>query len=370
MLNPLQLLAQATSESESLIPPPPRTEHEGSYWFPETASTFAEGVDSLFMLIFWVSLVFFAAIIGVMMYFCIKYRHRPGHEPEKSPSHNTLLEIAWSVLPGFLLVWFFVDGANGFFHQKVVPGDAEEIQVVANQFSWTFYYPNGDSTSELHLVKDRPTKFVMESEDVLHSFFIPAFRQKQDLVPGRYTYTWVQPTRSGTYRLYCTEYCGDGHSLMKTNVTVHDEAIDRDKATFYDWEGNSPIDNGKRLFNMKCSGCHNPTTEPKTGPGLAEIWGKMEDTNKGQVKVDENYFTMSLEDPNAHIVDGFAKPSQMQSFKGLDKDQKRWLMMYIKSLTPGAGGAETPAADDGADADKKDGESEAPKETEAAAAGN
>lgn len=362
MFNALQLLAQATESTEAAFPPPPRTEHEGSYWFPETASTFAKEVDGLFMLIFWVSLLFFVAIIGVMIYFVIKYRHRPGHEVEKSPSHNTLLEIAWSVLPGFLLVWFFVDGANGFFHQRIVPGDAEEIQVVANQFKWVFYYPNGDSTTELHLVRNRPTKFVMESEDVLHSFFVPAFRQKQDLVPGRYTYTWVQPTKSGTYRLYCTEYCGDGHSLMKTNVVVHNNVEDRDKATFYDWEKygeTEPIKNGQRLFNMKCSGCHNPTTVKKTGPGLAEIWGTMENTDKGPVKVDENYFRTSLIDPNAHIVDGYAKPSQMQTFKGLTPDQIRWLMIYIKSKTPGAGGVEPIAEGDGKAGDGKAGDAKA-----------
>lgn len=345
MLNPLQLLAQATEESANPFPPPPRDVHEGSYWFPENASTFAKDVDGLFMLIFWVSLLFFAAIIGFMIYFVIKYRHRPGHKVEKSPSHNTALEIAWSVLPGFLLVWFFIDGANGFFNQRITPGNAEQIQVVASQFNWVFHYPNGDSTTELHLVHNRPVEFVMESRDVLHSFFVPAFRQKQDIVPGRYTYCWVQPTKTGTYRLYCSEYCGEGHSLMKTNVTVHATAEERDAATFYPWPDMTPLENGERLFKMKCSGCHNPTTEKKTGPGLAGIWGKMENTNKGQVKVDDNYFLTSILDPNAHIVDGYPKPSQMQSFEGQlgsnQDEQIFWLRAYIKSLS----GEDEPRAD-------------------------
>ena len=334
MMNLISLLAQA-AETDSLIPPPPRTEHAGSYWFPENASTFANDVDGLFMLIFWVSLVFFAGIVGAMVYFVIKYRDRPGHKAEKSASHNTALEIAWSVLPGFLLIWFFVDGARGYFNQRIVPGDAEQIQVIGRQFNWEFHYPNGDSTPDLHLVRNRPTQFVMESRDVLHSFFVPAFRQKQDLVPGRYTYCWVKPTKEGVFRLYCTEYCGDSHSQMKTNVTVHNTPEERDAATFYDWPGQTPIENGKRLFNMKCAGCHNPNEEKKTGPGLGGIWGKQETLSDGStVIVDDNYFRESLLNPAAKLVSGYQ--NQMTSFQGkLNDDQIFWLRAYIKTLTSG-----------------------------------
>jgi cytochrome c oxidase subunit 2 len=320
------------------------SEHHGSYWFPDQASTFAPAVDSLYMLIFWVSLVFFAGIVGAMLYFVLKYRHRPGHKPQKSPSHNTALEIAWSVLPGFLLIWFFVDGANGFFHMRVMPGDVEQIQVVAKQFDWTFYYPDGDSSTELHLVRNRPVQLVLESNDVLHSFFVPAFRQKQDVVPGRYTYTWVKPVKTGTFRLYCSEYCGDNHSNMKTIVVVHETAAERKAATNYDWKGNAPRDNGERLFKMQCAGCHNPTTEKKTGPGLAGIWGKDESLDNGStVKVDDNYFRESLLVPNAKIVAGFARPSQMQNFTGkLTDEQILWLRIYIKSLSDITETIETP----------------------------
>ncbi len=333
MLNLIGLLAQ--TESESLVPEAPAY-REGSYWFPEAASTFAKDVDPLFMLIFWVSLVFFAGIVGFMIYFVIKYRDRPGHKVEKSASHNTALEIAWSVLPGFLLIWFFVDGATGFFNMRVTPGNAEQIQVIARQFNWEFHYPNGDATTELHLVRNRPVEFVMESRDVLHSFFVPAFRQKQDVVPGRYTYTWVKPTKEGVFRLYCTEYCGDSHSLMKTNVTVHNTQEERDQATFYPWEDETPIKNGQRLFNMKCSGCHNNTDVKKTGPGLGGIWGKTETLADGStVEVNDNYFRESILNPGAKLVAGYA--NQMPSFQGkLNDDQIFWLRAYIKSLTPGA----------------------------------
>jgi cytochrome c oxidase subunit 2 len=134
-------------------------EHRGSYWFPEQASEFAPDIDSAFMLIFWVSAIFFFAIVTAMTVFVLKYRQRPGHKVEKSPSHNTALEIAWSVLPGFLLAWFFIDGARGFFEQRVVPADCEQINVVAKQYDWSFYYPDGDATPQsegLHLVRNRP----------------------------------------------------------------------------------------------------------------------------------------------------------------------------------------------------------------------
>ena len=311
-----------------------------------------------------------------MLLFVIKYRRRPGHQVEKSPSHNTALEIAWSVLPGFLLIWFFIDGANGFFKQRIVPGDAEQINVIAQQFNWVFIYPNGDMSTELHLVQNQPVEFIMESRDVLHSFFVPAFRQKQDVVPGRYTSTWVKPTKTGTFRLYCSEYCGDSHSMMKTNVTVHTTHEERDAATAWLWEEKTPIENGKRLFNMQCSGCHNPTTEKKTGPGLAEIWGKTETMDDGStVVVDDNYILESIINPNARIVAGYPRPSQMNSFDGkLSPDQLLWLRLYIKSLTPGAGDAdEEPAEGEGEEenntgdaADAADPESEANQADESA----
>jgi cytochrome c oxidase subunit 2 len=257
---------------------------------------------------------------------------------EKSPSHNTALEIAWSVLPGFLLAWFFIDGARGFFEQRVVPADCEQINVVAKQYDWSFYYPDGDATPQsegLHLVRNRPVEFILESQDVLHSFFVPAFRQKQDAVPGRYISTWAKPTKAGTFRLFCTEYCGDQHSTMKSVVVVHETEEERKAATRWEWGEKKPIENGERLFKMQCAGCHNPTTETKTGPGLAGIWGKSETMIDGsQQTVNDEYFVTSLLNPNEHIVEGFASPSQMTSFQGkLTDEQMLWLRIYIKSLS-------------------------------------
>ena len=355
----MQTTAQEAAPSDFVY-----SEHKGSYWFPEQASDFARDTDWLFMLIFWVSLFFFAGIVGAMVYFVLKYRHRPGHNAEKSPSHNTALEIAWSVLPGFLLFWFFVDGTKGYFRLRTPPGDCEEIQVVARQFNWMFYYPDGDSSDKLHVVVNRPVKLVLESEDVLHSFFVPEFRQKQDIVPGRYTYTWFKPIKTGRYRIYCTEYCGNDHSRMISDVTVHETVESRKAATQWMWNEKPALENGQRLFSMQCSGCHAITAEKKTGPGFAGIWGKQETMDNGQqILVDDNYFRESLLEPGKNVVAGFSRPTQMTSFQGkLSDEQIRWLRVYVKSLSNVAeetavpeGGAGQPAADGAtppADADK------------------
>ncbi len=341
MLNPLfNLVAQSEAgaeSSESAVPAAPPYQY-GDYFFPVKASSFAGEIDYLYWAILWISTFFFVLIIGLMVYFAWKYRRRPGHEKAlPSTSHNTPLEILWSVLPSIILVWIFVTGANGFFKMKVIPEASEEIWVTAQQFNWSFTYPDGDQTpNELHLVVNKPAKFTMESRDVLHAFFVPAFRQKQDIVPGRYTYTWVTPTKIGVFRLYCAEYCGDGHSLMKANVRVHATEEDRKAATKWDWEGlaeTNPAKNGERLYRLNCSGCHNINGVRSTGPAFNGIYGKTEELLSGPRIVDETYIRESILDPNKEIVSGFSKPSQMQSFQGqLNDEQLKWLILYIKSL--------------------------------------
>ena len=194
-----------TMLAQSDIPMPESAKvHSGSYWFPDQASTFAPNYDFLYMAILWISVVFFALIVGFMIYFCIKYRRREGVGPEPSSSHNTAIEIFWSVIPSIILVWIFYAGARDYFDMRVPFDDAEEIYVTANQFNWKFVYPDGDVSKELHIVVNRPVKLIMQSEDVLHGMFVPAFRQKMDIVPGRYTYAYLAPNRVGEYRLACT----------------------------------------------------------------------------------------------------------------------------------------------------------------------
>lgn len=306
-----------------------------SYWFPEQASSFAGEVDFLYMAIFWISLVFFVAIVATMVYFCIKYRRKDGViAPEPSPSHNTAIEILWSVLPSILLVWMFYVGAESYFNMRTPREDAEEIQVTAKQFAWIFTYPDGDQTSELHLVRDKPVKLIMQSEDVLHSFFVPAFRQKMDIVPGRYTYAYILPTQSGQYRLSCNEYCGTGHSKMKTMCEVHDTEDDRKNNTKWIPADHEPWENGKRIYQIQCSGCHKVNGEKATGPALNQIWGTDERMHDGAtVKVDEQYVLDSIWEPAKHIVEGYGPPTKMNSFKGiLNQNDVNNVIAYLKKL--------------------------------------
>ena len=311
--------------------------HEGSYWFPEQASTFAGDYDFLYMAILWISTVFFVLIIGFMVYFMIKYRRREGVDPEPSTSHNTALEIFWSVIPSIILVWIFYAGAKGFFEMRVPLDNSEEIYVTANQFNWKFVYPDGDVSKELHIVVNRPVKLIMQSDDVLHAMFIPAFRQKMDIVPGRYTYAYLAPNKVGEYRLACAEYCGEGHSRMRTICQVHKDEADRKNTTKWENEKHPGWVNGERLFQINCSGCHSIEGGLKTGPALNTIWGTDERLSDGKtVKVDENYVRESILEPSKTLVESYGTTgtvSKMPSFQGKLNDQEiGYLIDYIRYL--------------------------------------
>lgn len=305
------------------------------YWFPEQASSFAGEVDYLYMAIFWISLVFFAGIVAAMIYFCMKYR-RKGNviDPQPSPSHNTAIEILWSVLPSILLVWIFYVGAESYFNMRVPKENAEEINVTAKQFGWVFTYPDGDTSAELHLVRDKPAKLILQSEDVLHSFYVAAFRQKMDIVPGRYTYAFIEPTKLGEFRLSCNEYCGTGHSKMRTMAKVHLTEEDRKANTEWLTTENPPWKNGERIYRIQCSGCHKIDGTKATGPALNLIWGTEETLMGGKrVKVDEQYVLDSIWEPAKDIVDGYGPVSKMNSFKGiLNQEDVNRIIAYLKYL--------------------------------------
>ena len=329
------------------------------YWFPEQASSFAGEVDYLYMAIFWISLVFFAAIVGTMVYFCIKYRRKGDViDPKPSPSHNTAIEILWSVVPSILLVWIFYVGAEGYFNMRVPREDAEEIQVTAKQFAWVFTYPDGDTSSELHLVLDKPVKLVMASEDVLHSFYVAAFRQKVDVVPGRYTYAHFKPTKVGQFRLTCTEYCGTGHSKMKTMAEVHISDSDRKKNTEWIKADHPSWKNGERIYRIQCSGCHKIDGGKATGPALNLIWGTEERLIGGEtVKVDENYVYESIMNPDAKIVEGYGPVSKMNTFKNIlvQEDVNR-IIAYLKYLKDPSSASDVPEGEAQAESDSTPGE--------------
>lgn len=338
-------------------------------WFTPGGSTHAAGMDAIFYYIFFVSAFFFLLLMGLMLYWGIKYRRRPG-EPaitQPSPSHNTPLELAWSIIPGILMLVMFVWGAYGYLQLNVAPSDAQTITVTAKQWAWSWDYPNGATSLETETVNDvnsslfalpvdTPVEFVMTSKDVIHSFYIPGFRIKRDVFPNRFTSVWVKPTvvthtydaklgkvakipGAPDYYLFCAEYCGDGHSQMADRVAILSKAdyqawLDKQADT----SGISLITLGETLSKTKgCMACHRIDDRNGTCPTWKGIWGQSRPPADGKSaisdKVDFNYVRQSILEPAAYIRAGFT--NQMPSFQGqLSMREVLALATYIKSLSP------------------------------------
>jgi cytochrome c oxidase subunit 2 len=311
-----------------------------SFWFPKQASTFAPQVDWLFDVILWVCIVFFFIVVGCMTWFAIRYRAAKGEPAKSRVRHNTLLELSWSVLPSFLLVFMFVQGALDYLVIVRPPEGAYEIQVTAFKWGWSFTYPGGIVVPEMHVVKNTPTRLVLRSQDVLHSLFVPAFRVKKDCVPGRFNTMWFNPSESNPegehFDLFCTEYCGKDHSMMKTKVVVHET-----QAEFDAWlaeaekprSDETPESYGQRIYETRgCKGCHSIDGTPRTGPSFLALYGRNEKLiDESEVPVDENYIRESILEPKAKVVAGYQPV--MPSYKGQLKDfQVDGLIAYLKSL--------------------------------------
>jgi cytochrome c oxidase subunit 2 len=306
-----------------------------SFWLPPPDSTTAGSVDGLFYLILWISVFFFVLIVGLMVLFVILYRRRSeGSTPRKSATHNTLLEITWSVIPLGIVILIFYLGFVGYMDMRLPPREAYEIDVVARQWSWQFKYTNGFTDSILHVPADQPVRLIMRSEDVIHSLSIPDFRVKMDLVPGRYTKTWFHAKHAGEHALYCTEYCGTGHSDMTTLVKVYKRGTFEQELERLNMgvAAMTPAERGQRLYvNEGCSQCHSIDGTEKTGPSFKGIWGQTHQfTNAAPTIVDENYIRESIIDPSAKILAG--REDKMNSFQGKFTDEELgYLIKFIQS---------------------------------------
>lgn len=310
-----------------------------SFWFPERQSTVAYRVDNLFYFILGISLFFFALIVVLMVVFVFKYRRRPDAAPAPSPSHNNLLEAIWTFIPSVLVAVIFLWGFFAYLDIRQPPSSSYEIRVVAKKWSWSFIYPNGHIDSDLHVPVDRPVRLVMSSDDVIHSLYIPAFRVKQDLVPGRYTKTWFQATQptepDKPLKLFCAEYCGTQHSMMLAHVFVHrsgefERWLD-DAANFL--QRMTPVQAGELLYNRRsCFQCHSIDGTAKTGPTFKGTFGTQQALADGStVTVDENYIRQSILEPQAKIRAGY-RPA-MPTYQGLLKNEEiDALIAYLKSL--------------------------------------
>jgi len=239
-------------------------------------------------------------------------------------------------VPTVLILIVFVWGFRAYMRMTIVPRDALEVKVTAQKWFWTFDYPNGaNSVNELVAPVDRPVKLLMSSRDVIHSLFVPDFRMKMDVLPNRYSVTWFEATRPGTFNLFCTEYCGTGHSEMLAKVKVVSE---REFAEFLastggPGAGESPADYGRRLYTSRaCNTCHTLDGKPSVGPTWQGLWGRREALQTGDfVTVDENYIRESVLEPQARVTAGFQPV--MPTYQGIltDRDIDA-LIAFIKSL--------------------------------------
>jgi cytochrome c oxidase subunit II len=308
-----------------------------TFWFPEQASTFGKQIDFLYDVILWISIFFFVPIVVAMVFFMIKYRQRPGYKGSPEALHNNTIEIIWSVVPTLIVVGIFWEGMTGYLDMMRLPVDTEDVKVTAKKWVWSFKYKNGAESDKLYVQKGRDTKLIMRSDDVLHSFFVPAFRAKRDIVPGRYNYMWFQPTVTGKFDLFCTEYCGDNHSGMITEAIVLEEADYNKMLAELAKEPEDIVARGKWLYERKaCKGCHYAGTDGANGPGPSYngSWGKpVPLAVGGEVTFDENYVSESILNPIGKARKGYERASPMPSYKGqLKEDQIEALIAFIKSL--------------------------------------
>lgn len=307
-----------------------------NFWLPKAVNKEADESDMMFYAILALNIFFFVAIAFTVIFFTIKYRGRPGHKAQPSPAHNDALEITWTVIPTIIVVFLFYFGWRAYMKIVTPPQKAVEIQVLAQRWAWEFKHANGVTDNNLHVPVNTPVRLVMTSKDVLHSFYIPVMRVKQDVVPRRYTYATFFATKPGTYQMYCAEYCGTNHSQMKPAVVVHEpggyERYLNDKAA--ESSNMPPVELGKMLYEKKgCNACHTVDGSARVGPSWKQPdWGKQITMSDGKtVTMDENYVRESILSPLAKARPGF--PPSMPSFEGQLKEKEiQGLIAYIKSL--------------------------------------
>ncbi len=308
----------------------------GTFWFPPAASTLAADVDSLFYFIFYGSVFFFLIVTLVSIFFAIKYRRRGKRELTSGVAHNTKLELTWTLIPTVLIIVVFLWGFKSFLKMRVIPKDAMEIKVTAQKWFWSFDYAEGvNSVGELVVPAGRPIKLLMSSQDVIHSFFVPDFRVKMDVLPNRYTMAWFEAPQPGEHQLYCTEYCGKGHSEMLGKVKVlpqkeYDAWIEANASI---GEGLTLEEFGAKLYKTKgCVTCHSVDGAASTGPTFKGAFGHDVKLTTGEsVKVDENYLRESILNPLSKVVAGYQPV--MPTFQGILKPREvDALVAYIKTL--------------------------------------
>tara|TARA_R110002072_G_scaffold206029_1_gene363827 strand:+ start:40273 stop:41337 length:1065 start_codon:yes stop_codon:yes gene_type:complete len=326
------------------------------YWgqLPVQAGNF-DHVDGLFYFTYAVCIVFFVIITGVLLYSVVAHRRKTwDQKPLSNVTHNTPLEVVWTVIPLIIVMIMFAWGFKGSLDMTTVPHEAQRntYKATAKQWNWSFTYPNGtQSIGEVYVELNKPVQFILESTDVLHAFYAPSMRAKRDVVPGRYQSVWFTPTKLGLFHLFCAEYCGDDHSRMYAKLHVVDSAT-MDKEPWNQVPAASaPIEDqiayGAQLARQLCSSCHKmkATDTINTGPSWLGLFTKdgdnyvgrqrevIEDGETKTITVDDAYIIESIKNPTKKIVaEEPYRRGAMSKFDNLDDARIACLIAYMKSL--------------------------------------
>jgi cytochrome c oxidase subunit 2 len=306
-------------------------------WFldymPVQGSTFAREIDFMNNFITYVATFCTLAITGVMIYFTIKYRKRSDNDLTPNITHNATLETLWTVVPTIICAFVFYYGTMSYVDMRTPPANSIEIGVRGYQWAWEFSYPTGKKEGETLVVPvNRPVKLIMKSDDVNHSFYIPAMRVKEDVIGGTYHYLWFEPKLLGEFPIFCTEYCGKNHSGMMAKLKVvtqaeYDDHInDRTKGEL------PPEELGKAVWvNKGCKGCHSIDGSAVVGPTWKGLWGnKREFLDGGSATADENYIQESISNPNKHIVKGYQQG--IMPMIPLTSEEVNTVIAFMKTL--------------------------------------
>lgn len=306
-------------------------------FFPEEASTIAGLTDMFTFSVIGLGSFFGVIVVIVIIFFSIKYGYWTTADRSNPIEEHTTIELAWSFIPLVLVLTIFVWSANIYFNLYTPPPDTLNLSVIGKQWMWKVQHPDGQrEVNEMHIPVNQPIKVTMTSQDVIHSFFIPAFRLKQDVVPGRFTTMWFEATKTGEYHLLCAEYCGTEHSLMVGKVIV------MEPSEYEKWlrEGNPTVASaamggrsGEALFSQQgCETCHKLDGSVAIGPSLTGLFGSEVELESGEtVTADEEYLRESIINPQAKIVAGYS--AVMPTYQGqLSEEEILELVDYLRSL--------------------------------------
>lgn len=307
-------------------------------FMPTQGTEIAKGVDNLYGFLLAISFLSCVIVIGGMIYFAIKYKRKSDNDKTAYITHDTRLEIIWSVIPLVLFLVVFAWGWMIYHDMRTMPKNALEIHVTGKQWAWTVEYKNGVKSTDVVVPVGRDVKIILSAEDVLHSFYVPSFRIKQDAVPGRYTALWFHAEKLGDFHVFCTEFCGTEHSGMITKLrVVSQEDFDKWLTTESEVSTLPLAQRGAKIFQTRaCASCHNVNNPAvKVGPTMQNLFGlenhEMMDGTK--VTADENYLRESILNSQAKIVKGFGPRSAMPAFQGqLSEVEVTALIEYIKGL--------------------------------------